>query len=131
MNDLLTHLLKAIKSEAEAIDFYERLLRFSPGTPQQEDIRHVLADERIHLRDFTRLYCSLTGTQPVYTLQKTTFHNLQEGLRIAYRDELEAYEFYRNTYLMTADPTVRDIFFRALTDEIEHAIRLGFLRIQN
>lgn len=65
--------------------------------------------------------------QPVYRPQRKSFHNLQEGLRLAYQDELEAYEFYRDIYLMTSHPLIRDVFFRALTDESEHALRFGFL----
>jgi rubrerythrin len=127
---LNSNILKAIKSEAEAIDFYQRLLKFAPGHRGQDDISHALEDERIHLRDFSQLYYSLTGMQPVYRPKKIAFHNLQEGLRLAYQDELEAYEFYRDIYLMTSHPLIRDVFFRAMTDEIEHAMRFGFLKTQ-
>lgn len=127
---LNSSILRAIKSEAEAIDFYQRLLKFASSGHEQDDISHALEDERIHLRDFSRLYCSLTGMQPVFRPKKISFHNLQEGFRMAYQDELEAYEFYRDIYLMTNHHLVKDIFFRAMTDEIEHAMRFGFLKKQ-
>ncbi|QPA33093.1 ferritin-like domain-containing protein [Anoxybacillus caldiproteolyticus] len=120
-------ILDAIKSEAAAIDFYTRLIRLAPNAQHQNDIRHALEDEKIHLKQFTELYINLTGQQPVYNVEKTTFHSYEEGLKIAYKDELEAYEEYRNSYLLTQDPLIRDVFFKAFTDEIEHAIRFGFL----
>lgn len=120
-------ILKAIKAEAEATDFYQRLSRFAPNQKHRDDIMHALEDERIHLRQFTNLYVRLTGCQPVYKPERKMFQTYIEGLKMAYRDELEAYEHYRNIYLLTRNPMIRDVFFRGFTDEIEHAVRFGFL----
>jgi rubrerythrin len=120
-------ILDAIKGEAAAIDFYTRLVQLAPNKKHREDILHALEDEKIHLKEFTKLYTDLTGKKPIYQVKKTTFQSYEEGLRKAYEDELEAYEDYRDSYLLTQNPPVRDVFLRAFTDEIEHATRFGFL----
>jgi len=101
------------------------LAKAAETSEQRQAIEHALEDEKIHLRTFTQLYQTLTGKKPVYQTKITRFRNFQEGLRIAYEQELEAYETYRDNYLSTQDPMIRDAFFRAMTDEIEHALRFS------
>jgi rubrerythrin len=120
-------ILDAIIGEATAIDFYSRLISATPNQKHKDNINHALEDEKIHLNLFTQLYVALTGQQPIYQIKKEEFSNYNEGLRMAYEDELEAYENYRNAYLLTKDQYIRDVFFRAMTDENEHAMRFGFL----
>lgn len=126
---VFTAILNAIQAEATAIDFYSRLVKYAPNKKHKEDILHALEDEKIHLKEFTELYINLTGQQPKYTINKTKFNTYKEGLETAYKDELEAYEEYRNAYLLTQNSQVRDVFLRAFTDEIEHATRFGFLKL--
>ncbi|MFS1515121.1 ferritin family protein [Bacillus sp. SCS-151] len=118
---------EAVIGEATAIDFYERLLKAAPNEQHKKDLAHALEDERDHLKLFADLYTVLTGNEPKYKIDKVVFRTYREGLKLAYEDELKAYESYRNSYLLTKDLRVRDTFFRAFTDEIEHAIRFGFL----
>jgi rubrerythrin len=125
--ELLNAIFEGIKGEAAAIDFYSRLIKNAPNKKHREDIQHALEDEKIHLKKFTKLYKSLSGQDPVYQIKKTKYDTYEEGLRMAYEDELEAYEDYRNSYLLTQNLQVRDVFFLALTDEMEHATRFGFL----
>lgn len=125
IDNILKAILNGISSEASAIDFYTRLAKAAATSEQRQAIEHALEDEKIHLRTFTQLYQTLTGKKPVYQTKITRFRNFQEGLRIAYEQELEAYETYRDNYLSTQDPMIRDAFFRAMTDEIEHALRFS------
>jgi rubrerythrin len=127
--ELLSAIMEGIKGEATAIDFYSRLVKNAPNEKHREDIQHALDDEKIHLKEFTQLYKNLSGQEPVYQITKTKYNSYEDGLRIAYEDELEAYEDYRNSYLLTQSLQVRDVFFRALTDEMEHATRFGFLLV--
>jgi rubrerythrin len=117
----------AIIGEVTAIDFYTRLVQMAPDEKHRNDINHALQDEKVHLQLFTQLYTYLTGQQLTYQINPKQFSTYEEGLQLAYEDELEAYEDYRNSYLLTNNPMIRDTFFRAFTDEIEHAIRFGFL----
>ncbi|MCA0970888.1 ferritin-like domain-containing protein [Halobacillus litoralis] len=124
---LLNEIVKSIEAEATAIEFYTRLAKEAPTKAAEEDVVHALEDEKVHLQEFTNLYTRITGAPPEYTIQPVPFKNFKEGLQTAYRDELEAYESYRNLYLMTQDQTIRDVYLRGFTDEIEHAMRFGFL----
>ncbi|TLS38356.1 ferritin-like domain-containing protein [Pseudalkalibacillus caeni] len=115
----------AIKGEATAIEFYKRLAKAAPDKEQKEDVLHALEDEKKHFEAFTQLYIQLTGIKPEYSIEKVMFNSYKEGLERAYKMELEAYEEYRDSYLLTRDQTIRDVFFLAMTDEIEHAMRFG------
>ncbi|MEH7463347.1 ferritin-like domain-containing protein [Bacillus thuringiensis] len=114
-------ILEAIQGEAAAIDFYSRLVNEAPNAKHKKDISHALEDEKVHLQQFIQLFTTLTGQQPTYQVVQTQYSSYKEGLERAYED-------YRNAYLLTQNLAVRDVFFRAMTDEIEHAMRFGFLR---
>ncbi|MGG0239889.1 ferritin family protein [Bacillus rhizoplanae] len=126
-NQVSQAILEAIKGEAAAIDFYSRLVKEAPNARHKKDILHALEDEKVHLQQFIQLFTTLTGQQPTYQVVQTQYSSYKEGLERAYEDELEAYEDYRNAYLLTQNLAIRDVFFRAMTDEIEHAMRFGFL----
>ncbi|WP_085524395.1 ferritin family protein [Tuberibacillus sp. Marseille-P3662] len=124
---LLQSIMKGIQGEAQAIDFYTRLIKQAPNERQRDSIQHALDDEKIHLQQFSQLYTELSGREPNYTFNPVQFRQYHEGLYKAYDSELEAYEMYRDVYLSTTDQRVRDIFLRAFTDEIEHASRFSFM----
>lgn len=74
----------------------------------------------------------ITGTCPVLPpLTPPTFPNYLAGVEPTILDELDAYEFYRDIYLASSDHMVRNIFFKALTDENEHAAHLNYLFTKN
>ncbi|AGL01523.1 ferritin family protein [Desulfoscipio gibsoniae] len=123
----LRNLYQAIVGEATAIDFYYRLLREAPNELHREFIDHAYRDEMQHLEAFTRLYCYFTGQKPQYTVTPVQYRSYREGLLLAMKDELEAAETYQEIILSSTDQLVRDTFFMAMTDEMEHATRFGFL----
>jgi rubrerythrin len=120
-------ILSGIKGEASAVQFYQQLAKAAPNEKAREDVLHALEDEKKHLKQFTDLYVMITGKRPVYKIEEVSFGTFKEGLERARKDELEAYEDYRNAYLATQDQVIRDVFFLAMTDEIEHALRFSFL----
>ncbi len=127
---LANDLLNGMKGEATAIHFYTQLMQLAKTNEEKLYISHALKDEQAHLQQFVHLYISLFGAQPVYQAESKTFSSFAEGLKIAREDEFEAYEQYRNTYLSTHDQHIRDVFFRAMTDEIEHALRFSILALE-
>lgn len=80
-----------------------------------------------HLEAFTRLYRFFTGQAPQYTINPVQYRTYKEGLLIALRSELEAADFYKDIILSSTDQLVRDTFFLAMGDELEHATRFGVL----
>jgi len=127
MSVLLRNLFKAIVDEATAAEFYSRLLRETPDELHREFVQHAYEDEMKHLHAFTKLYIYLTGQQPQYQIQPVQFENYKAGILRALKDELEAAEFYRDVQLSSTDTLVRDTFYLAMVDEMEHSTKFGVL----
>ncbi|MGE5631541.1 MAG: ferritin family protein [Caulobacteraceae bacterium] len=124
-------LLQAMKGEAGARKHYQRLMSLAPDDREADIIERFFEDEGKHFSKFRMLYEIITGNEPeTPKVSKSEFDNYLEGVDQAILDELEAYEFYRDIYLSTKNPMVRDIFFEALTDENEHAANLNRLYIR-
>jgi rubrerythrin len=128
--DFLKKLQKAVNDEASAIRFYERLEAEAPNEKQKNLIRHALEDEKKHLHMFVGLYRSLTGRQPEIRPEETVFSSYKEGIEIAFGQELEAFEMYRDMYLSVTITAIRDILLEAFTDEQEHAMRFAFIHAE-
>lgn len=124
---LLQNIYKSIVDEASAADFYSRLLREAPDQLHREFINHAYQDELEHLEAFTRLYRFYTGQIPSYSIKPVQYRTFKEGLLIALGDELEAADFYKDNILASMDQLVRDTFFLAMVDELEHSTRFSFL----
>lgn len=125
-NTFISQLAGAINDEASAVMFYDKLEKMAPNQ-YRDFVTHAKNDEIEHVRLFSKLYQRLTGYQASVQAQTTQFSSYDEGLEIAFRRELEATELYRNMYLSTRVPKIRDILFRTMTDEMEHAQRFNFL----
>jgi rubrerythrin len=122
----LSNLKRAIHDQAGAVRFYEELEKAAPRE-DKDFINHALEDEKTHVQMFRKLYNRLTGKDVFAHAAKTEFPSYKDGIEIAFRRELEAAELYRDMYLSTKIPKVRDILFKAMTDEMEHAQRFSFL----
>ena len=120
-------ILGGIKREGSAIDLYRQLATKAPNQKHKNDLLRALAGKRALLTQFTNLYINLTGTQPVYQIDKVSFHSYSDGLRIAYETEVEGYEAYQKSCLLTQDPQVRHVFQWALAGEQENALRMEHL----
>jgi len=126
----LSNLTQAIHDEATAISFYRILMESAQNETQRANIEHAYNDEQQHLKMFTHLYHKLTGKQPGVEREKVSFASYEVGLEKALAGELSAAELYRNMYLSVRLPRVRDMLFRALTDEMEHAQRFSYIYTQ-
>ncbi|HYF75423.1 MAG TPA: ferritin-like domain-containing protein [Candidatus Nitrosocosmicus sp.] len=125
-------LIKAMKGEAEARKYYKRLMGMAPNEKEEDIIEHFYEDETKHLSKFRMLFEMITGKEPeLGNVKPPEFDGYLEGVEQALLDELEAYEFYRDIYLSSNNPIVRDTFFEALTDENEHAAHLNYLYTKN
>ncbi|WP_209121250.1 cupin domain-containing protein [Alkalihalobacillus sp. BA299] len=124
---VLEALLAGIKREASAIDLYRRLANVAPNQKHKNDILHALDNKNVHVNQFTNLYMTLTGRQPVYQINQVPFHSYREGLQKAYKIEVEGYEEDQRNCLLTQHPFVCNVFLHASTGEQENATRFGFL----
>lgn len=116
-----------IKRETSAIDLYSRLANAAPNQKHKENILHALEYKKINLNRFTNLFVTLTGRQPMYQIDKVTFHSYGEGLKKAREAGIEGYEEYRKNSLLTQHPLVQSVFSHATTSEKDNTTRLGYL----
>ncbi|MGI6574634.1 MAG: ferritin-like domain-containing protein [bacterium] len=124
---MLHHIYRSIIDEATAAEFYSRLLREAPDELHREFIEHAYEDEQEHLQAFMRLFYHFTGQRPQYTIAPVEYPNYKAGILMALKDELEAAEFYRDVQLSTTDQLVKDTFYFAMIDELEHATQFSTL----
>ena len=125
-------LMKAMKGEAEARKYYKRLIGMAPNEKEADIIERIYEDEKKHLTKFKMLFKMIANKEPELTNVKSPdFDSYLEGVENAILDELEAYEFYRDIYLFSNNPVVKEIFFEAFTDENEHAAHLNYLYTKN
>lgn len=124
---LIENIYKAIVGEATAAEFYSRLLKETPDELHREFVEHAYEDELEHLQAFTKLYVHFTEQEPQYRIEPVQYETYKEGIKMALKDELEAAEFYRDIQMSSTDPLVRDTFFYAMVDELEHSTQFGVL----
>jgi len=118
---------KFIQDQANASAFYQQLVEQVPGEDLKDYVQHALDDEREHYRLLTAFYRDLTGRTYEAQPQPTEFANLRTGLKMAMDDEYEASEEYRDVYLRYDHPQIRNLFFRLMNDELEHATRFNYV----
>lgn len=122
-------LKEAMTDEATDIRYYEKLSWLVSNDEDREVVRHVQADEKKHLKSLTDLYQKLTGEVPTAIAKES---KIGTDLRVEYEkrvlEELEGMEFYRTLYLSQKDMEIRDLFFEMMTDELEHAAKMQYLR---
>ncbi|MBE3573482.1 MAG: ferritin-like domain-containing protein [Moorella humiferrea] len=121
------HIYDSIVAEATAADFYSRLMREAPDELHRDFINHAYQDELEHLEAFTRLYKHFTDRIPQYNIEPVQYRTYKDGLLKALKDELEAADFYKGIIVSSTDQLVRDTYFLAMGDELEHAIRFNAL----
>jgi mannose-6-phosphate isomerase-like protein (cupin superfamily) len=121
-------LLGCIKGEAADADFYGRLAELAPNDYHKNTILHALEAKRTQILKFTDLYTSITGCQPMYQVEQVMFDSYSDGLKKAYESGLRDGDSYHHNYLYIQLSPVREMFFRAFTEEAEHASRFHFLR---
>ncbi|PKM63352.1 MAG: rubrerythrin family protein [Firmicutes bacterium HGW-Firmicutes-21] len=119
--------LRAIVDEATAAEFYTRLLKEAPDDLHYGFIDHARKDELEHLGYFERLYYCLFRTKPQYCIEKVQYPSYKEGVLMALKDELEAAEVYRDVQLSVKEQLIKDVFYHAMVDELEHATQFSTL----
>lgn len=118
---------KFMQDETNAAVLYRELVAQTPGEDLKAYVQHALDDEQAHYRMLGELHRELTGRTYEAEPQPTSFENLRAGLKLAMDGEYEAFEEYRSIYLKYHNPQIRDIFFRLMTDELEHATRFNYV----
>ena len=64
---------------------------------------------------------------PQYVVTPTIYPNYKEGILIALKGETGSRRILRDVQLSTSDQFVRDTFYYAMVDELEHATQFSTL----
>jgi len=127
---LLQEMYLSIESELRDSAYYRALADIAPNKFASEIINEFAKDEREHAYQLQRAYERLTGrtfqSQFEYEFELEE-DNYQEYLEQRILDETADYKKYKSYYLMTNNPYLRDIFFNAMHDEMQHAARELYL----
>lgn len=126
----LKDLTDAIADQRSAIVFYKELYEIAPTETAKYAVKVALDDEIIHNKKLTKLYQKLTGEKPEIEVKKVEFHHFYDGLKMAFLDEVKAYEFYKEMYLSTNCPTIRDLLYSIQHDEMEHATLFNWVHTE-
>lgn len=65
---LIENIYKYIVDEANAADFYSRLLKEAPDELHRQFVKHAYEDEIGHVEAFSKLYVYLTNQKPQYQI---------------------------------------------------------------
>jgi rubrerythrin len=126
-SDLIQKLSITIQDETNAVDFYTRLLSMAPNELHKEFVADALEEEKNHLATFKKVYAFLTGETLSPQVVPVKFANYKEGVLHALKDELDAADFYKHMILSVTDPMIKDAYFYAMGDELEHSSRFSTL----
>ncbi|TDX53251.1 ferritin family protein [Orenia marismortui] len=127
---LLQEMYLSIENELRDSAYYRALADIAPNEFAAEMINEFAKDEREHAYQLQKAYERLTGdkflSQYEYEFELDA-QDYQEYLEKRVIDETADYKKYKSYYLMTNNPYLRDIFFNAMHDEMQHAVRELYL----
>lgn len=126
--ELLDLIIEAMKDERHDTKKYCKMMKMTKNPTIRNQIKFAFEDEKIHYKLFRRLYFQLTGKHiavktPPVILEKTLIGNVKTSID----GELAAVELYRKIYTMLSKTSQRDVLFRIITDEQEHATRFVYV----
>ena len=121
-------LYRTIVEERRAAAHYDRLLKMHPCTESAAMLTAMRDEEWAHAEKLLALYRKLFRRDPVLpAVSLPAVADLAEGLALAVPDEWDIYTQYRDWYLASVTPALRDLFFELMTDENKHAGKLNVL----
>ncbi|OCL26262.1 rubrerythrin family protein [Orenia metallireducens] len=119
---LIQQIYLSIENELEAAAYYKALAKIAPNQFAAEMLSEFADDERGHAYQFQKAYERLTGN-PYKPPTEFEFEfeleadDYEEYLESRILDETADFKKYKNFYLMTNNPYLRDIFFDAMHDD--------------
>ena len=126
-NEFKNQLQITLNDEKSAIEFYTKLWEQAPNELHKEFIGEALSEEKKHLELFKNLYTLHFNEEPNIEIKTVTYNNYKDGLLHALKDELEAADYYKKMALSNSNDTIKQSYFYAMQDELEHSIMFSTL----
>ncbi|WP_282941191.1 ferritin-like domain-containing protein [Paenibacillus sp. RC67] len=124
----MSQLQWSVNHTATLICAYAALVKLALSEEAITELDRMLADEKRHYKLLEALYLELKGAEPTVQPERFAFATYEEGLQHVIRLEREAIRQYRDTYLLTPSPRVRDLFFYGMSDSADHLVGLILMR---
>lgn len=119
-------LMKAILNEKDKIVHYEYLCSMITDQTILQIIEDIIKDETDHHYIFINLFIQLFGYEPEpYDGAQPQFFSFIDGVKQAIVNESTTYDFYRNIYNYDQNTEVRNTFYKILTEEDNHYIKMN------
>ncbi|MDF2961185.1 MAG: hypothetical protein K0S39_2920 [Paenibacillus sp.] len=118
----------SVNHTATLVRAYALLVKLAPTEEQSEEVNTMMQQEKRQFTLLEALYRELMGGEPSVQPQAQTFITYKDGLQQTASLERAAIRQYRDTYLLTPSPRIRDIFFYALSDGTDHLIGIMMLQ---
>ena len=118
-----------INAENEDYIFYSELAKHAPEEEYRNLLTEIAEEEKGHADSFTNIFRMLAGRDPVLSVSPVAVNgDFYEILRDRLMDETRDYKKYSEHYaVMPQNNTIRNAFFRAMTDENSHALKLLYM----
>ncbi len=118
----LNALREAVIDEDTAAVYYTQLAARVEDPEQKRYIEGIAADERSHAQMWRTLYYQLTGQLiPPTNVSVTLPATNEEAFADSVKNEVQDSLGYRDLLLSTNNQYIRDLFYKAATDEASHA----------
>ncbi len=118
---IIESVFRGIKTEASAIELYRQLAEEAPNQEHKMNLVHALQRKEANLADFNALYTRLTGTNPVYQIDRVHFDNYEDGIQKVYETVVRGLDEYQRSYSLIQHPEIRHLFLSVLAREQESA----------
>lgn len=118
---------ECLTRQASILDLYNQLTHAAPSVQHRILIQQAADSANAQLSQFSGFYHSLTGLQPSYFVERTTFHSYDEGIAMACGSGLEGSMYYRQLASIAPYPFFQHLFLNASSAERENAERFASL----
>lgn len=117
-----------INAELSDSALYRELARIAPNEQDRKLLLEFADDEQAHADEFKRIYRLFYGRNFIPDVKKPQIVNsYREILRDRVLDESGDFRKYGEQYASTDNPTLKNAYYRARTDENVHALRLLYM----
>jgi rubrerythrin len=120
----------SVNHTATLVRAYAVLVKLAPSAEHATELDAMMQEEKQQFVLLETLCRELKGAESLVQPSAFDFHTYKDGLQQAVSLERAAIRHYRDTYLLTPSPRVRDLFFYALCDGTDHVVGLMLLQQQ-
>ncbi|MFE5320240.1 ferritin-like domain-containing protein [Paenibacillus sp. NPDC056579] len=114
----------SVDHTATLVRAYAALIKSAPDEDAVIELDRMMLEEKAIFSLLSAMYMELKGVEPQARPESFDSPTYADGLLRAVQLEREAARHFRDTYLLTPSPRVRDLFFYGWTVSTDHSTGL-------